>query len=63
VEEAKMSASRADEDFARQMAWLDRELALRVEEARAGDPGNRALAVGLLIGLVAGMAHGGTAPS
>ncbi|MNC51165.1 hypothetical protein D3C87_2017290 [compost metagenome] len=56
-------ASQADEDFARQMAWLDRELALRVEEARAGDPGNRALAVGLLIGLVAGMTRGGSAPS
>ena len=56
-------ASQADENFARQMAWLDRELALRVEEARAGDPGNRALAVGLLIGLVAGMTRGGTAPS
>lgn len=56
-------ASRADEDFARQMAWLDRELTLRVEEARAGDPGNRALAVGLLIGLVAGMTRGGAAPS
>lgn len=56
-------ASQADEDFARQMAWLDRELALRVEEARAGDPGNRALAVGLMIGLVAGMTRGGSAPS
>ena len=56
-------AAQADEDFARQLAWLDRELAHRVEEARAGDPGNRALAVGLLIGLVAGMARGGTAPS
>lgn len=56
-------ASQADEDFARQLAWLDRELALRVEEARAGEPGNRALAVGLLIGLVAGMTRGGTAPS
>jgi hypothetical protein len=56
-------ASQADENFARQMAWLDRELALRVEEARAGEPGNRALAVGLLIGLIAGMTRGGTAPS
>lgn len=57
------SASQLDEDFTRQLAWLDRELALRVEEARAGEPGNRALAVGLLIGLVAGMTRGGTAPS
>jgi hypothetical protein len=56
-------ARQADEDFARQLAWLDRELALKVEEARGGDPGNRALAVGLLIGLVAGMACGGTTPS
>lgn len=56
-------ASQTDEDFARQLAWLDRELALKVEEARTGDPGNRALAVGLLIGLVAGMTRGGTAPS
>lgn len=56
-------ASQTDENFARQMAWLDRELALRVEEARAGEPGNRALAVGLLIGLIAGMTRGGTAPS
>lgn len=53
-------ASQADESFARHLAWLDRELALRVEEARAGDPGNRALAIGLLIGLVAGMARGGS---
>lgn len=53
-------ASQADENFARHLAWLDRELALRVEEARAGDPGNRALAVGLLIGLVAGMTRGGS---
>ena len=57
------SASQADENFARRMAWLDRELALRVEEARAGDPGNRALAVGLLIGRVAGMTQGGSTPS
>lgn len=57
------TASQADENFARRMAWLDRELALRVEEARAGDPGNRALAVGLLIGLVAGMTQGGSTPS
>ena len=56
-------ASQADENFARHLAWLDRELALRVEEARAGDPGNRALAVGLLIGLVAGMTRGGKASS
>ena len=56
-------ASQTDEDFARQLAWLDRELALRVEEARAGDPGNRALAVGLLIGLVAGMTRGGSSAS
>ena len=56
-------ASQSDENFARHLAWLDRELALRVEEARAGDPGNRALAVGLLIGLVAGMTRGGTATS
>jgi len=55
------SASRPDENFARQLAWLDRELNLRVEEARSGDPGNRALAVGLLIGLVAGMTRGGKA--
>ena len=54
--------SKADEDFARQLAWLDKELALRVEAARAGDAGNRALAVGLLVGLVAGMTRGGTAP-
>lgn len=53
-------ASQADENFARHLAWLDRELALRVEEARAGDPGNRALAVGLLIRLVAGMTRGGS---
>jgi hypothetical protein len=57
------TASEADENFARRLAWLDRELALRVEEARAGDPGNRALAVGLLIGLVAGMTQGGSTPS
>lgn len=57
------SASQADENFARRLAWLDRELALRVEEARAGDPGNRALAVGLLIGLVAGLTQGGSTPS
>ena len=57
------SASQADENFARRLAWLDRELALRVEEARAGDPGNGALAVGLLIGLVAGMTQGGSTPS
>lgn len=57
------SASRPDENFARQLAWLDRELTLRVEEARSGDPGNRALAVGLLIGLVAGMTRGGKALS
>lgn len=57
------SASRPDENFARQLAWLDRELTLRVEEARSGDPGNRALAVGLLIGLVAGMTRGGKASS
>lgn len=57
------AASQADENFARRLAWLDRELALRVEEARAGDPGNRALAVGLLIGLVAGMTQGGSTPS
>jgi hypothetical protein len=57
------TASEADENFARHLAWLDRELALRVEEARAGDPGNRALAVGLLIGLVAGMTQGGSTPS
>jgi len=57
------SASRPDENFARQLAWLDRELNLRVEEARSGDPGNRALAVGLLIGLVAGMTRGGKASS
>lgn len=57
------TASEADENFARRLAWLDRELALRVEEARAGDPGNRALAVGLLIGLVAGMTQGGSNPS
>ncbi|HUH11013.1 hypothetical protein [Brevundimonas sp. P7753] len=57
------TASQADENFARHLAWLDRELALRVEEARAGDPGNRALAVGLLIGLVAGMTRGGSTPS
>lgn len=57
------TASLADENFARRLAWLDRELALRVEEARAGDPGNRALAVGLLIGLVAGMTQGGSTPS
>lgn len=57
------TASQADESFARRLAWLDRELALRVEEARAGDPGNRALAVGLLIGLVAGMTQGGSTPS
>ncbi len=56
-------ASQADESFARQLAWLDRELALRVEEARAGEPGNRALAVGLLIGLIAGMTRGGSAAS
>ncbi|MGH7018312.1 MAG: hypothetical protein ACREEY_00435 [Brevundimonas sp.] len=56
-------ASQADEAFARQMAWLDRELTQRVEEARAGDPGNRALAVGLLIGLVAGMTRGGSTAS
>jgi hypothetical protein len=56
-------ASQPDENFARRLAWLDRELALRVEEARAGDPGNRALAVGLLIGLVAGMMQGGSTPS
>ena len=56
-------APQTDENFARQLAWLDRELAVRVEEARAGDPGNRALAVGLLIGLVAGMTRGGVAPS
>ncbi|MFE9084873.1 hypothetical protein ACQKKG_08290 [Brevundimonas sp. NPDC003935] len=56
-------ASQADENFARQLAWLDRELALRVEEARAGEPGNRALAVGLLIGLIAGMTRGGSAAS
>ena len=56
-------ASQADENFARRLAWLDRELALRVEEARAGDPGNRALAVGLLIGLVAGMMRSGSTPS
>lgn len=56
-------ASQADENFARQMAWLDRELALRVEEARAGEPGNRALAVGLLIGLIAGMTRCGSAAS
>lgn len=55
--------SQADEAFARQLAWLDRELTLRVEEARAGDLGNRALAVGLLIGLVAGMTRGGSAAS
>lgn len=57
------TASEADENFARHLAWLDRELALRVEEARAGDPGNWALAVGLLIGLVAGMTRGGSTPS
>lgn len=57
------TASQANENFARRLAWLDRELALRVEEARAGDPGNRALAVGLLIGLVAGMTQGGSTPS
>ena len=57
------TASEADENFARHLAWLDRELALRVEEARAGDPGNRALAVGLLIGLVAGMTRGGAPTS
>ena len=57
------TASQADENFARHLAWLDRELALRVEEARAGDPGNRALAIGLLIGLVAGMTRGGAAAS
>lgn len=57
------SASQADENFARRLAWLDRELTLRVEEARSGDPGNRALAVGLLIGLVAGMTRGGKASS
>lgn len=57
------TASQADENFARRLAWLDRELALRVEEARAGDPGNRALAVGLLIGLVAGLTQGGSTPS
>ena len=57
------SASRPDENFARQLAWLDRELNLRVEEARSGDPGNRALAVGLLTGLVAGMTRGGKASS
>jgi hypothetical protein len=57
------SASQPDENFARQLAWLDRELTLRVEEARSGDPGNRALAVGLLIGLVAGMTRGGKASS
>lgn len=53
--------TQADERFARQLAWLDRELARRVEEARAGEPGNRALAVGLLIGLVVGMTRGETA--
>jgi len=52
--------SKADENFARQLAWLDHELARRVEEARTGEPGNRALAVGLLIGLVAGMTRGET---
>ena len=55
--------TQTDENFARQLAWLDRELALRVEEARAGEPGNRALAVGLLIGLVAGMTRGGSTVS
>lgn len=55
--------TQTDENFARQLAWLDRELALRVEEARAGEPGNRALAVGLLIGLVAGMTRGGSTAS
>ncbi|MFC5372943.1 hypothetical protein ACFPIF_10285 [Brevundimonas faecalis] len=55
--------TQADENFARQLAWLDRELALRVEEARAGEPGNCALAVGLLIGLVAGMTRGGSTAS